>query len=274
MWFPEEGASLRRMVDDFMREAEVPALGGPLAGILAPHAGYMYSGKVAGHAFRAVREAAARAGEGPETVVLLGFGHRGSFRGVAFMDGHAFETPLGRIRLDRDAVELLTSGSRILRPDYAPHVGEHSAENEVPFIQAALPAADLAIGIMGDQDAATVAETVERLTALARTRRTLVVASSDMLHDESYERVRRADRHSLKLLCEMDEAGLRAGWSAAHQTFCGLGPVLALVGFARAQGCTAGQVLCYRNSGDDYPESRGQWVVGYSAVAFAAPAAG
>ena len=270
MWFPDNGTALRHMVEGFIDGAQIPASDERLVGILAPHAGYMYSGKVAGHAYRAVREAAA-GGHAPEVVAVLGFAHRGGFRGVALMDGNSFETPVGRTMLDPEAAEILTDGSSRISIDYSPHLGEHSAENQIPFLQVALPESRLVMAIMGDRDTSTVNELAERLGRVAERKPLLVVASSDMLHDESYERVRRIDRQSLDHLTALKGRAILSGWEYANQTFCGLDPVLTLVDYARARGCKAGRVLHYRNSGDDYPESRGQWVVGYSAVAFGVP---
>lgn len=270
-WFPADRRELGAMVARFIEAAEVPPLKGRLVSVISPHAGFEYSGPVAGYAFRAIREDAARHGP-PETAVILGFSHRTPFRGVALMDGTAFATPLGLTPLDTEAADLMTAADPRITFDHRPHVGEHSAENQVPFVQTVLPGTALVLALMGGPDPAVAAMLAAVLGRLATGKRVLVVASSDMLHDPDYERVCATDRATLTHVTALDSDGLQAAWSYERQIFCGIGPVTAAMRLAREQGCTTGTVLRYRNSGDDHPESRGQWVVGYSAVAFATEA--
>lgn len=268
-WFPANRQELADMVGGFIEHAEAPPVAGRIVGAISPHAGYVYSGAIAGWVFRAIRDNAATHGA-PETVVVLGFGHRSGFRGVALMDGTSFTTPLGPTPLDAEAAALLSGADPRIMPDYRPHVGEHSAENQVPFVQTALPGSALVLALVGSHEPALLDALASALDRLARRKKVLVVASSDMLHDPDYERVRQTDVATLKRVADMDVAGLLREWDYARQVFCGIGPVVATMQYARGLGCREGTVLGYRNSGDDYPESRGQWVVGYGAVAFAA----
>ena len=267
-WFPGDEKRLRRDVEQYLDEAEVPAIKGRVVAGFAPHAGFQYSGKVAGYTFRPLRDAAA-AGEGPETVVILGFSHRGPFRGVALMEGDAISTPLGETPLDSEAGAFLAKQSDRIQFDYTPHAGEHSAENEIPFAQAACPGVPIVVGIMGDHDLQTIADTVAALLALGKEKKIVVIASTDMLHDADYDLVTRTDKATLAKVKAMDHEGLIKEWSGRKQTFCGICPVLTVTRYAQALGCKQATVLHYRNSGDDYPESRGNWVVGYGAVVFA-----
>ncbi len=147
-------------------------------------------------------------------------------------------------------------------------MGEHSAENEIPFAQIALPHAKLIVALMGDHDESTIRAFSESLHKLASTKKIAVVASTDLLHDSDYEKVTRTDKKTLELMSGLKEAELRAEWSYKHQVCCGIGPVCVLLRFAKLQGRKSGVILKYRNSGDDYPESRGEWVVGYGSVIF------
>ena len=268
-WFPAGGAALRSMIQGYMDAAPMPEIPGRIVSAIAPHAGYVYSGPVAGYTFRALN---ANAKTHPvDTVVVLGFSHQSAFQGLALMDGDAIRTPLGETALDRDAALFLTKQSPRLTLRYAPHRGEHSAENEIPFVQEALPKAKLVVGLFGNHDPSTIDDLVAALKALAKDKHILVVASTDFLHDADYNTVTRTDRITLDKIAAMDDAWLVSNWSYGHQLCCGLAPVLTAIRFADVQGSTAGTVLHYRNSGDDHPESRGQWVVGYGAVVFAAP---
>jgi len=213
----------------------------------------------------------ANAGRGPETVVVLGLSHGGGFQGVALMDGDAISTPLGEALLDVEAGNMLADHSARIHFDYAPHRGEHSAENEIPFLQAALPDAKIVAGLLGDHDKHTMDDLVSVLEALAKRKSILVVASTDLLHDPDYDLVTRTDKETLEQMAETDYEGILKRWSGSTQVCCGVGPVTAVMRFAESQGCRRGEVLHYRNSGDDFPESRGSWVVGYGAVVFALP---
>lgn len=256
------------MVQGYVNDAAPPAVPGRLVGLIAPHAGYVYSGHVAGYAYRAARDNAASAGA-PETVIVLGFSHRDSFRGVALMDGTAFATPLGAAALDTEAAALLVAADPRITLDYRPHMGEHSAENQIPFLQAVLPETPLVIALIGNHDPVTMDAMAAALGKVAAKKKVLVAASSDMLHDPDYERVRKTDQATLRRIADLDVTGVMREWDYSQQVVCGLAPVVAVMKFARQQGCARATVLRYRNSGDDHPESRGQWVVGYGAVAFA-----
>jgi len=269
-WFPGSGKELKTMVEGYMDSARVDKVNGRIMAAIAPHAGYVYSGKVAGYTFRAIRDNAETWGR-PDTVVVLGISHRGGFQGVALMDGDILRTPLGDAALDKTGATVMTSISPRIFFDYSPHAGEHSAENEVPFVQAALPDVPIIVGLVGDHDPRTIDDLVAALDALSKKKDILIVASSDMLHDADYALVTRTDQESLKLVEAMDHAAIRKGWGYSRQTFCGIGPVIAAMRFAQIKGCEAGTVLIYRNSGDDFPESRGRWVVGYGSVVFAVP---
>lgn len=269
-WFPGNAKELRQMVEGYMAQARVEPVTGKIVAAIAPHAGYIYSGKVAGYTFRAIRDNAQAMGR-PDTVVILGLAHRGGFQGVALMDGDVLRTPLGDAVLDTAGAAVMAASSPRIYQEYRPHAGEHSAENEVPFVQAALPGVPMIVGLVGDHDPKTLDDLVAGLETLSAKKRILVVASTDMLHDPDYGLVTRTDRETLNRVAAMDHTGIQREWGYSKQTFCGIGPVLAAMRYAALKGCKEGTVLIYRNSGDDFPESRGRWVVGYGSVVFAAP---
>ena len=194
-WFPADRRELSDMIGRFVDAAEVPALTGRMVAVIAPHAGYEYSGQVAGYAYRAIRDDAARHGP-PDTAVILGFGHRAAFRGVALMDGTALATPLGLTPLDTEAAAQMTAADPRITLDYRPHVGEHSAENQAPFVQAVLPGTALVLALMAQPDPALAEMLAAVLGRLAARKKVLVVASSDMLHDPDYDRV--CGRHAVR----------------------------------------------------------------------------
>jgi len=267
-WFPGTRQALGTTVTNLMEEAFAPEVEGTLIGAISPHAGYPYSGPVAATLYRAIRDNAAVRGA-PDTVIVLGFSHRGEAAGVALMDGDAFATPLAETPLDVEAATFLLGAEPRVSFDYRPHMGEHSLENQVPFIQAALPSASLVMALIGPRDPSLLDALAVSLGRLANQKKILVIASSDMLHDPSYELVRKTDQATLRRVTAMDTVGILRDWDYDRQIFCGIAPVVTAMKYARTRGCTKATLLRYRNSGDDYPESRGQWVVGYGAVGFA-----
>ena len=266
-WFPASQQELSSVVSAAMANASIPPQTNRIVAAIAPHAGYRFSANVAGYTFRAIKDAA-NAGHKPDLVVILGFSHRQSFPGVAIMDGDALQTPLGKVQLDAKAIATLTSASERIFSDYRPHNGEHSAENLVPFVQVALPDTPVVIALIGDHDLTTIKELQNALAQLATDRKVLVASSTDMLHHSSWDLVTKTDKNTLKKLESMNIEGVIASWTGDHQVFCGIMPVIAAMTFAKSQSCDKASILHYRNSGDDNPESRGQWVVGYGAAIF------
>jgi AmmeMemoRadiSam system protein B len=262
-WFPGQPEALHEAVKGYIESASPAMLTSPLAAVVAPHAGYAYSGPVAGYAFHALQEHARQFGA-PETVVVLGLSHRDHFEGLSVMEGSAIRSPLGETPLDRD-IALRLAEHPLISLNYAPHLQEHSAENEVPFIQYALPDTNLVIGLFGDHDMRTLNAVVEELVKISRDRNILLVASTDMTHSPDYDYVCREDQHTMELFKNLDAKGLEQNWSYDHQCFCGIMPVLSAIAYAGEKGCREGHVLAYQNSGDIAPESKGNWVVGYMA---------
>ncbi len=268
-WFPSDPARLRTMVLDFMAAANQERTDlNPVAAV-APHAGYTYSGPVAGYVYRALRDASTPSAV-PRTVVILGGCHRQSFSGLSLLDADRIGSPLGTSPIDRQVTDELVRAVPGALRENEPHRGEHSVENQVPFVQVALPSARLVLALFGDHDRRRVDALAEALDILSRKRHLTVIASTDLLHDPDHERVRRTDLETLDILASLDEQRLIDRWSYDHQPVCGLMPVLTAMRFAKLRGAAGGTVLAYRNSGDDYPHTRGEWVVGYGAVVFGA----
>ncbi len=266
-WFPGTKGELLKAMHEYVDVADVPKIKGGIVGALAPHAGYQYSGKVAGDTFRALKASVEQYSE-VGTVVILGFTHGISYEGVALLSGGIIRTPLGDSAIDMASILTLVNSSSRIFIDERPHIVEHSAENEIPFIQYALPKAEIVVGLIGDHDEKTIDELVAALVLLTKDKNIIVVASTDLLHDADYEKVTKTDKNTLSLIENMNIEKLWRSWSYENQVCCGIAPVIATMRFAKKCGVAGGDLLYYRNSGDDYPASRGNWVVGYGAVSF------
>ncbi len=250
-FYPEQSLALTRSVTRMLAETEsaTHASRTPKA-IIAPHAGYVYSGQVAAHAYgplRTVRDRVRR-------VVLLGPTHRVPVRGLAIPTATAFATPLGTVAIDHGALALVADLPQVVVSDRA-HADEHSLEVHLPFLQSVLEDFKLIPFAVGHASPEEVAEVLERLWGGDET---LIVVSSDLSHYLPYDAARRADRATV-------DAILRLDVGIDHEQACGGTPVNGLLLAARRHQLRP-RLLDLRNSGDTAGDrSR---VVGYCSVAF------
>ncbi|HSH40612.1 MAG TPA: AmmeMemoRadiSam system protein B [Arenicellales bacterium] len=253
MFYEDQPARLRRDVRGFLdRAAGAVSEPAPKA-IIAPHAGYPYSGPVAGSAYAAVKALRRRI----RRVVLLGPAHRVYFRGLAASSAQAFATPLGSVPVEQDALRALCTeaGAPACYSDQA-HAMEHSLEVQLPFLQEILDEFSILPFAVGDADPSDVASLIERLWGGAET---LIVVSSDLSHYRGYQAAREIDSITMRKIQELDDAGL----TGEHA--CGYLPISGLLRVALRRGLRC-EVLDMRSSGDTAgPRDR---VVGYGAFAF------
>lgn len=246
LFYPADSEELRALVNDLLRRA--PYAGAPPKALIAPHAGYVYSGPVAASAYarlRPLRKQLTR-------VVLLGPAHRVAFRGLAASSADAFRTPLGDIPLDTAATASLARLPQVRTRDDA-HALEHSLEVQLPFLQTVLDRFTLVPLVVGD---AGYAEVTEVLDVLWGGSETLIVISSDLSHYHDYATAQRMDRATSAAIEDL------APERIDYEDACGRTPVGGLLQAARARGLRA-QTVDLRNSGDT-AGPRDQ-VVGYGA---------
>lgn len=236
---------------------------------IAPHAGYVYSGPIAGFAYRQIQRMS------PSRVVVIAFSHRpwdsnGRLRnnGIATTTAASFNTPLGSLAVDVDEAAALIAESKVITDDRALFAGEHSLEVQLPFIQVAAPRSRIVPLMFGNQDDAAVTNELAGILArrYAADPDTVVVVSTDMSHYLSYADAVEIDRLMLKRVLDLDVTGVGPCAEARHGGFCGWGLVAALISAQKALNWPRPVVLDYRNSGDTAGDRRK--VVGYGAVAF------
>jgi len=267
-FYPADPAELEAVLDRCFAEAAgasapdppaTPALS-RLEAVVAPHAGYRYSGAVAGSAFAEVRRAArSRAGGSFRRVVLLGPAHYVAVRGLAASSARAFATPLGDVPVDTDAVAAALTDPDVQVDDGA-HAPEHSLETHLPFLQRALGDFTLVPLVVGRAPPGVVARVLERL---ARDPGTLVSVSTDLSHDLAYEDARGADAGTAAAIEALDAEAI------GPDRACGHAPLAGLLLWARGRRSRA-RTLDLRSSGDaDAPRHR---VVGYGAFVVEGPA--
>lgn len=256
LFYPGDADHLRAEIQAYLDAAtrtapSESAPSAPIKALIAPHAGYVYSGPIAGTAYARIAGQAQRISR----VVLLGPAHRLPFRGLAYSDDERFATPLGEVPVDREAVNALADLPQV-HPLDAAFDGEHCLEVQLPFLQVVLARFSIVPLLVGAADDADVAEVLERLWGADET---LIVISSDLSHYLDYASAQASDRRTSEAI-----RSLRPDAITTHQA-CGRHPIAGLLREARMHGLHA-DLLDLRNSGDTAgPRDR---VVGYGAYAF------
>jgi MEMO1 family protein len=267
-WYPRTAGALGREVDAYLADVPDDRAPADVGAIIAPHAGLMFSGPVAAHAYKAV------ASHPYDVAVLVGPSHFVAFDGVALYPGTAFDSPLGQARVDEGGAAAIAAFAVVQR-DNVPHEREHSLEMQLPFLKRVLPDVPIVPLLMGYQDRDTIGALADAMVAAFRNRRALLVASTDLSHyfdaktaetlDSRVQAcVPAVDADQLLTVFEQYPEGERGRYVA-----CGGGPAIAVMRAARALGATAGRVLRYSHSGVISGDYDG--VVGYMAAIFERP---
>lgn len=249
LFYPANAAELRADIETYLNATTTTDA--PPKAIIAPHAGYIYSGPIAASAYACLRPVRDRI----HRVVLLGPAHRVPFRGLAASSADYFQTPLGKIALDRDALALIRDLPQVVTLDIA-HAQEHSLEVHLPFLQVVLNDFKLLPLVVGDAEEQEVTEVLEKVWGGDET---LIVISSDLSHYHDYATARKMDRATSIAIEHLQPEQIH------YDMACGRNPVNGLLALARAKGLHA-KTLDLRNSGDTAGSK--DRVVGYGAYVF------
>lgn len=258
-WYPGTAAALSAAVERHLSSAP-GRLTGPVTALVAPHAGLMYSGPVAAHAYALLRDRQF------DVAVLVGPSHFVGFEGVAVYPSGGFATPLGVARIDEACASALMEATPLVREHALAHQREHSIEMQLPFLQHLAPATPIVPLVMGVQTDATSRGLAGALAEALRGRRALLVASSDLSHYHDAVTAARLDATVIRSLEAFDADGLQRALDRRPEHACGGGPMVAVMRAARALGARDAAVLRYADSGDVSGDKSA--VVGYVAAAF------
>ncbi|MDH5178625.1 MAG: AmmeMemoRadiSam system protein B [Gammaproteobacteria bacterium] len=250
MFYPDQELELRQMVQGYLNQA-TPLDGPAPKAIIAPHAGYIYSGPVAASAYINLLKVAKQI----QRVVLLGPAHRVPVRGIAASSAGNFATPLGLVPIDMEAVRMICEMPGVRIDDEA-HMLEHSLEVHLPFLQVVLDKFTLVPLLVGRASAVDVDLVLSRLWNGPET---LLVISSDLSHYHDYKTARELDKATSEAIEKLDYEHIN------YENACGRDPVNGLLHFAKRFGLHA-KTIDLRNSGDTAgPHDK---VVGYGAYLF------
>lgn len=253
-FYPENPAELAASIDGLFRDVP-PHQGEWIRGIIAPHAGYKYSGPTAATAFGRLR------GSTYDAVLIVSPSHHEYFEGTSVFDGGGYATPLGVVPIEDDLREELVSASGDIRASGAGHQSEHAVEVQLPFLQRALGEFAFVPLVIGHQTPETCFKLGKAIAGVVRDRKILLIASTDLSHYYSAEVAHRMDTIVIDDLRAFDEQALMDHLEKGMAEACGGGPAVAVLTALRHLGSSRVDILNYATSGDVTGDYRS--VVGY-----------
>jgi AmmeMemoRadiSam system protein B/AmmeMemoRadiSam system protein A len=268
-FYPADPKTLSAMIDELLARVSEPPVTDPLLAVVAPHAGYQYSGPTAAYTYAALK------GRKYARVVVIAPSHYESFDYTSVYEGDAYATPLGNVPVDKAFARQLVKMNSTLRLSSQGHEptsagGEHSIEVQLPWLQKVLGNFEVVPIIMGDQSyensRALGFALAKLIKADGKEGDTLVLASSDLSHYHKYDDAVKIDHKTLNALQSWDYFSMSRNFQSRVWEACGGAPIVAAMIYAERMGANKALVLKYENSGDVTGDhSR---VVGYSADAF------
>ena len=253
MFYPADPRRLRQEIEACFKHELGPGKlpGKPerprsIIAIVCPHAGYVYSGPVAAHSYLSLSEE-----EKADTFIIIGPNHTGFGTPVSMMGQGSWETPLGKVDIDSELAQLIFKASDTIDLDETAHIREHSVEVQLPFLQYLYGSDFKFIPICMDfQDLETSRDVGRILSKIIKGRSVVVIASTDLNHQESQESTNRKDSLILEAIRGMNEEALQGIVRQHRISMCGYGPVSVALVTSKLLGADKAEVLSHHTSGD------------------------
>lgn len=255
MFYPADSKSLNAELD---RLTPVTAKKKTAIGIISPHAGYIYSGAVAGELLSAVTI--------PKKIIIIGPNHTGVGPAASIMPKGIWSLPNGDVNIDSDLAERIISNTEILTPDSLAHEREHSIEVQIPFLlhqRSDIEIVPITLMGLSLESCRELGHSIAKAIKLLD-EDVLIVTSSDMTHYESAESAERKDKMAIEKVLALDPEGLLNVVMGNHISMCGVIPTTVMLFAAKELGAKKAALLRYTNSGEvsgDYKQ-----VVGYAGM--------
>ena len=265
-FYPAEKEKLKNITEGFLNEVSLPQIKGKIFGVLSPHAGYIYSGKVAAYSFKSI------ALRKIERIILIGVSHQKIFEGISLWKKGNWITPLGEVSLDIEFLEELSRKFKDIGEE--PHLFEHSLEVQLPFLQLVLKENFKIVPILlGSNDLVLIKTLASFLAKEIFKKETLIIASSDLSHYPPDEIAKKADKEVLKAILtkeinvlEKTILELESKFPEVDTFLCGKSAVEILMEVAKNIKNSYGEILCYQNSSKvSFDKNQ---VVGYGSLYF------
>lgn len=249
-FYPASASELKAMIEGMVKEEAI--------GLISPHAGYIYSGPVAGAVISRIKF--------KDTFIIMGPNHTGSGKPLSIMTEGKWKTPLGEVEIDSELGKQILATSKYLQEDKTAHLYEHSIEVQLPFLQYFKPDFKLvpivlayASGDIYKEIGKEIAKAVKKLG-----KKVVIIASSDMTHYEPQESAQMKDNQAIEAILELNEDELLKRIDELNISMCGYAPAVSLIVAAKELGATGAELVRYQTSGDvtgDYSS-----VVGYAGI--------
>jgi MEMO1 family protein len=261
-FYPVNEGALSGVVTDFLKSSANEALP-DIAGLVSPHAGYIYSGQVAACSYKQVEK------RKYESVIIIAPSHSEYFDFNSVFDGRGYRTPLGIVEVDTERAERLagnaTYKNNIRLSDFG-HRREHSLEVQLPFLQTVFENLKIVPVVMGLQSKNNIESLGNAIGATFKDESILVIASTDLSHYHDYNTAEGLDALVIDYIDSFDPVRFTRAVSSEEVEMCGGGPVAAAMIASSMLGANSSKVLCYKNSGDTGGDKSA--VVGYLSAAF------
>ncbi len=254
-FYPAQATKLREMIQGMVsKKAKKEAV----IGLVSPHAGYIYSGPVAGATISKIKF--------KDTFILMGPNHTGIGKPLSIMTKGSWETPLGQVEIDSALAEKILANSKHLQEDPGAHQYEHSIEVQIPFLQYFKKDFRIVPITLAYSSATAYKELGKEIAqaVIDLQKKVVIIASSDMTHYEPQEQAQHKDSQAIKAILELNEDELSRRVSELKISMCGYAPTVALISAAKKLGATRAELVKYQTSGDttgDYAT-----VVGYAGI--------
>lgn len=269
-FYPGNSNELSAEVDGYINPAKIPAITGDLIGIISPHAGYVYSGHVAGYAYKSL------VGKKFDTAIIVGLSHRYPITGAVVYDSGKFITPLADSEIDQDLAAAIIKQSPLVSNDPMAHKYEHSLEVQLPFLQRVAKDTKIVPILMNDTDSDICVEVAQALvTAITDISKSVIlIASTDLTHYPAYRYAVEVDKAAIDAMVALDtdqldsitDKWMNQGIPNLHCVVCSEAAVKTVIFASKLLGANKGTLLKYANSGDVAIGDKSQ-VVGYAAIA-------
>ena len=268
-FYPADSSKLRNALKYFFEDAVSGDKDRPMA-IIAPHAGYIFSGQIAADAFNQAKNF------DYDVVIILGTNHTTpNFNKISIYPRGGFRTPLGIAYIDENITDLLLKEDADFVSDISPHESEHSVETQIPFIQYLFPKVRIVPIIIGSEDLQLCTKFGKALGKILKDKKALIVASSDLSHYPKYEDAVSTDKNTLDIIKKMNPSDIQrelyrkvnSGIPSLVTCACGEGPILTAITAVKELGGNNVSIISYANSGNTLVGDNDR-VVGYGALAF------
>ncbi len=254
-FYPGSPSQLRAMIEQFIDEKAAKE---EVIGLVLPHAGYSYSGPVAGATISRIKF--------KDTFIIMGPNHTGGGRPLSIMTEGTWETPLGEVKIDSELGKQILASSNYLQEDAGAHQFEHSIEVQLPFLQYFQPDIKIVPIVLAYYSDDAYKEIGKEIAKAIKdlNREVVIIASSDMTHYESQESARKKDMQAIEAVLDLNEDELIKRVHELDISMCGYAPTVSLISAARELGAKRAELVKYQTSGDimgDYSS-----VVGYAGI--------